>query len=185
MDGAVGHGAVESGNHRAVAQDHLALQGFIGFLLIDGAVHIEFHPVRGVNELEAQVVRHQLGGQVLAPADQLLLGDLLGIDAVLEQLQVHLNGQGQAQLIPDVDVAVGNGIKNGGAVHTVLDMGIAQVQQVRQLVVAAVSLAGGRNHHHLTLGVRHQDIPHLAVLTGIRHGAAAEFHYFHWSFLSI
>ena len=159
-----------------------AVQRLIGLLLVDGAVHVELHPVRGVHELEAQVRRHQLGGKILAPADQLLLGDGFGINAFFQLRQLDLNGQVKPQVVPDVNVPVGNEIKNGRAVHAVLNVGVAQIQKVRQLMILAKPLAGGGHNHHPPVRIGHEDVPHLPVLARVRHGAAAEFYYFHLVF---
>ena len=102
VDGAVGHGAVESGDHRAVAKQHLIAQCLVGYLPVHSAVHVEHYPVCRVHELEAQVGRHQLGGEILAPADQLLLGHFLRVDALFQSLQLRLQCQIKPQLIPDV-----------------------------------------------------------------------------------
>ena len=154
-------------------------QSGIGFFLIHGAVQVEFHPVGSVHKLEAQVGRHQLGGEIFAPADQFIPGNGFGIQPLLQFQQLRFQLQGQPQLIPDIQVAGGNQIKNGAAIHTIFHMGVAQVQQVRQLVVTAETLACGRYNDDFALRVCHQDIPHLAVLTGIGHGGAAEFDNFH------
>ena len=185
MDGAVGHGAVESGDHRAVAKQHLIAQRLVGHLPVHGAVHVEHYPVCRVHELEAEVGRHQFGGEILAPADQLLLGHVLRVDALFQSLQLRLQRQVKPQLIPDVQIAGRDHVKNAAAVHAVLDMGIAQIEKVGQLMVIAEPLARGGDHHDPALRVGQKDIPYLAVLAGIRHGAAAEFDYFHFLFLSV
>ena len=160
-------------------------QGRIGLLLVNGSVHIELDPIRAVHKLEAQVCRHQLGGVILAPADQLILADLLGIDALFQlqklRLQIHI----QPQLVLDIQIPGGDHVKYPAAVHTVLDVGIAKVQQVCDLVIPGKPLTCGGHHHDLALGVRHQNVPYLPVLTGIRHGGAAEFYYFHSLFPSL
>ena len=47
-------------------------------------------------------------------------------------------------------------------------------------MVIAEPLARGGDHHGPALRVGQKNIPYLAVLAGIRHGAAAEFDYFHF-----
>ena len=89
-DLAVRHLAVEAGDHGAVTLE-MDVQRFVGGLLIHGAVETEPDPVRGINELEAQVGCHQLGGEIFAPADQLLPGDLLRVHALLQRLPLRLH----------------------------------------------------------------------------------------------
>ena len=180
MDGTVGHGAVEAGDHRAVAQQNLVAQCLVGRFPIYGAVHVEHHPVSRVHELEAKISRHQLGGEILAPADQLLLGHVLRVDALFQSVQLRLQCQIKPQLIPDIQVTGGDHVKNAAAIHAVLDVGIAQIEKVGQLMVIAEPFACGGDHHDPSLRVGQKDIPYLAVLAGIRHGAAAEFDYFHF-----
>ena len=52
-DGAVGHGAVEAGDHDALALHHGAQSG-VGSLLVDRAVDVELDPVSSVHKLETQ-----------------------------------------------------------------------------------------------------------------------------------
>ena len=181
---AVGHLAVEAGDHGPCALDQ-GFQGGVAGLLVNGAVEIEADPVGGVNELIAQICRHQLGGEVFAPAGQLVLGDLLGIDAVFQHGKFRFQIDLQAQLIPDAGVAGNDHVVNLGAVHTVLGVGMAQVQKVRNFVVLGKTLACGGDHHHLPVRVRLNDIANLAVLPGICHGTAAKFDYFHVLVLSL
>ena len=51
-DAPVGHEAVEAGDHRAQATN-LPPEGLVGGFLVHGAVKIELHPVRRIDELEA------------------------------------------------------------------------------------------------------------------------------------
>jgi hypothetical protein len=61
---------------------------------------------------------------------------------------------------------------------------MAQIQKIRQLVVIFKTFAGGGNNNDLPLRVCQQNIPDLALLAGISHGAAAEFYNFHIGSLS-
>ena len=177
-DLAVGHPAVEAGNDHAEALVPL-FQQLIGGALVHGAVVFEAHPVRRVHESEAQIGGHQPGGEIFAPAGQLILADHLAVQPAFQGGELGFQIQLDAQLIPDLQIAGADHLKNIGAVHPILGVGVAQVEQIGDLVVAAEALARRGHDHHPPLRVGQQDIPHLAVLIGIRHGASAEFHNFH------
>ena len=78
-------------------------------------------------------------------------------------------------------LVVGRGLLDGGqdlvSRHPVCQMGVAQIQQIRQLMVPGIPLAGGGDHHHTAVGVGQDDVPDLFELTGSRHGGAPEFDY--------
>ena len=136
-------------------------------------------PVRRVDELEAQEVRHEPGGEILAPGGQLILGDGLLVQLGLQGRKLRLQVDGKAQVTDDLPVPGGDHLKDAGAVHPVLGVGKAQIQQVRDLVVLLVPLAGSGDDDHPPLRIRQQYIPDLSVLARVRHGGAAEFDYFH------
>ena len=174
LDVAVGHQAVEAGDHGTVAPVEV-LQRRIGLFLVHGAVEIEPDPVSRIDEVEAQEACHQLGGEILAPADQFILGYGLGIDALFQRFEFCIQIQINVQLLPDLQIPGSDHLKNTGAVHAVLGMGKAQVQKVGDFVVIFEPLAGGGDHHHLAVGIGQDDIADLAVLARIGHGRAAEF----------
>ena len=170
--------AVEAGDHHAGAA-HQDPQGLIAALLVHGAVEAEMDPVRRVDELETQEVRHEPGGEILAPGGQLILGDGFLVQLGLQGRKLRLQVDGKAQVTDDLPVPGGDHLEDAGAVHTVLGVGEAQIQQVRDLVVLLVPLAGSGDDDHPPLRIRQQYIPDLSVLARVRHGGAAEFDYFH------
>ena len=184
FDFAVGQLAVEAGNHHAGA-GHQHPQGFVAGFLVHAAVKAELDPVRRVNELEAQKIRHEPGGEIFAPAGQFVLGDGFVVQLGLQGGKFRLQIDGQVQIPGDFPVAGGDHFKNAGAVHTVLGVGIAQIQKIRDFVVLLVALAGGGYDHHPAVRVSQQNVPDFPVLARVRHGGAAEFDYFHVVYLSL
>ena len=178
LDLAIGQLAIEAGNDDADAV-YLIAQGLIAALLIHGAVKAEVDPVSGVHELKAQIIRHKPGREIFAPAGQFVLGDGFVVQLGLQSGKLRFQIDGEIQIPGNLPIPGGNHFKNPGAVHAVLGVGIAQVQQIRDLVVLLTPLSGGGDHNNLPLRVRQKDIPDLPILPGIRHGGAAEFDYFH------
>ena len=85
--------AVEAGDHHAGAA-HQDPQSLIAALLVHGAVEAEMDPVRCVDELEAQEIRHEPGGEILAPGGQLILGDGLLVQLGLQGRKLRLQVDG-------------------------------------------------------------------------------------------
>ena len=101
LDPAVGHHAVEAGNHRAVALVQSSQSG-IGSLLVHGGVELKLDPVGRVNEVKAQEACHQLGGEIFAPADQLILRNGLGVQPLLQCGKLGFQIQIDVQFVPDL-----------------------------------------------------------------------------------
>ena len=175
VDGAVGQHAVEAGDHHTPPGG--AAQRLIACLLVHSAVHAEAEPQAAVQKVEAQIVRHNAGGEVFAPAHQLVSGNAL-VHPPAQGVEFLLQRRGQPQLIPYLQVAAANHVKDPVAADAVLQMCVAQVQQVGDLVILLKTLAGGTDHHHAAAGVALHDGAHLLQLVGVRHGGAAEFQHF-------
>ena len=183
VNGAVGHHTVEAGGHNALADPAQLLQGGIGLLRIHGAVQIELHPVGSVHKLEIQICGHQLGGVIFTAADQLFTGHCLLVDALLQLGKIGFQIQINTQLVTDLAVAGYDHIVNQIAGNTVLGVGVAQIQQVCDLVVILEALAGSGDDHNAAAGVGQDNVLDFPVLARIRHGGATEFCYFHISYL--
>ena len=175
-DLAVGHEAVEAGNHDAPVF-HQGAQSRIGFLLIHGAVIVEVEPSGGIDKVEAQIVCHQTGGKILAAGNQLLAGNA-GLHFFLQPIEIRFQIGAQTELIADLKVTAADGLKNAVIFDAVLHMSEAQIQQVGDFVVIGKALAGRRNHHNAAGRIGTDDIADFPVLGSIRHGGAAEFQSF-------
>ena len=182
VDAAVGHGPVESRNDHPPARRGTA-QVLIAGLLVYRAVQLELQPQGAVQKIKAQIVRHQLRREVLAAGYQ-----LIGADAL-----VHLLPQGgklrlqrglQPQRVADGHIAGADHVIDTVAADAVLQVCVAQIQQVRDLVVVLVPLTGGTDHHHAAAVVSPHNVPYLGELFFVRHGRAAEFQYFQHIFAS-
>ena len=176
VDAAVGHGPVESRNDHPPARRGTA-QVLIAGLLVYRAVQLELQPQGAVQKIKAQIVRHQLRREVLAAGYQ-----LIGADAL-----VHLLPQGgklrlqrglQPQRVADGHIAGADHVIDTVAADAVLQMCVAQIQQVRDLVIVLIALACGAHDDDAAALVRGDDGADLFKLCGVRHGRSAEFQNF-------
>ena len=140
---AVRHQAIEARNDDALVPGQRAQRG-IGFLLIDGAVIVEKQPLRGVHERKAEVIGHKQRGKVLAARDELIAGNAL-LHLTAQTVEHALEIDPQAKLAVNVAVALANHLINAVARHAVLQVRIAQIQQIGDLIVARAALARRRN----------------------------------------
>ena len=175
LDAAVGHGPVEAGDHHPAAGGGAA-QGLVAGGLIHGAVQPEAEPADAVQKIVAQIVRHEAGGEVLAPAHQLVLTDAT-VHLLPQGGELRLQRCGQVQLVPDGEIAAADHVEHSVTADAILQVGVAQIQQVRQFVVVPTALSGGADHHHTAAGVRVHNGLHLGKLMGVGHRGAAEFQY--------
>ena len=176
VDAAVGQHAVEAGDDHPAAGGR-PLQGLIADLLIHGAVHAEVQPHGAVQKIKAQIVGHEPRREVFAPAHQLVGGDAL-VHLLAQGVELLLQRGGQSQLVPDLQIAAAHHVEHRVAAAAVLQVGVAQIQQVGDLMVVLEPLTGGADHHHAAAGVGLHNGAHLAELLGVRHGRTAEFQHF-------
>ena len=94
LDLAIGQLTVESGDHHTNAV-HLIAQSLVAGLLVHGAVEAELDPVCRIHEFEAQIVCHKPGGEVFAPAGQLVLGYGLIVQLGLQVRKLRLQIDGE------------------------------------------------------------------------------------------
>ena len=176
VDAAVGHDAVEAGDDHPAAGGRPA-EVLVALVLIYRAVQPELQPQGAVQKVKAQVVSHEPGGKILAPGHQ-----LIGADALFhfgaERVELLLQRSGQMQGVPDLQIAAADHIEHAVAADAVLQVGVAQVQQVGDLMVVLEPLAGSTDHHHAAAGVSLHDGADLCELGLVRHGRAAEFQHF-------
>ena len=83
----------------------------------------------------------------------------------------------QSQLILDLQEPVLDHGKYAVIGDPIFQVGMAQIQQVRDLVILREPLAGGGDHYHDPSAVRLYDILHLLELTGICQGATTKLGY--------
>ena len=162
-DLAVGRHAVKAGDDDAAAVGQ-ALQ----------RVELEAHPQLRVQKRVAEVVRHEQGGEIFAARHELLLRDAAA-QLLAQHGELGLNVDVQAALVADGDVAIGDHLEDGVAAHAVLQVRVAQVQEIGELVVVRAALAGSGHDDHLPCGVGAHDVAHFFKLFGVRHRRAAEF----------
>ena len=183
MDAAVRHGSVKAGDHHAAARCGAA-QILVADVLIHRAVQPELQPQGAVQKIIAQIIRHQPRGKVLAAGYQLVGADPL-VHPRPQGVELLLQRGLQPQRITDGHIAGADHLIDGVAADAVLQMGVTQIQQVCDLMVVLVPLAGGADHHHAAAVVRPHNVPHLGELFLVRHGRAAEFQYFQHIFASL
>lgn len=172
-DLAVGRHAVKAGDDNAAPVGQPPERG-VGRLLVDRAVKLKAHPQLRVQKRVAEVVRHEQGGEIFAARHELLFRDA-GAHLPAQHVELGLDIDVQAAFVADGDVAIADHLKDGVAVHAVLQVRVAQVQQVCELVVVRAALAGGGHDDHLPRGVGAHDVAYFFKLFGVRHRRAAEF----------
>ena len=176
MDAAVGHHAVEPGDDHPAPGGRTA-EALVALLLVHRAVQPELQPQGAVQEIEAQIVGHEPGGEVFAPGHQLIGADAL-VHLGAQVVKFPLQRGGQAQRVPYLQIPAANHVEHAVAADAVLQVRVAQVQQVGDLMVVLEPLAGGADHHHPAAGVCLHDGAHLGELGLVRHGRTAEFQHF-------
>ena len=172
-DVAVRSETVEAGNYD-FSPLRKPLQRSIGKLLIDGAVHAEPQPFGGVHKIEAQIIGHQPGGEILAARGQSVLGNIV-LQAVPDPRKLRFQIGRKAQIVPDLQIAGADHREYGVAGDPVAHMGMAEVEQIGDFVVLRHPLAGGGDDDDGTRRVCLHDGLDLCILRGARHGAAAKF----------
>ena len=158
-DLAVGRHAVKAGDDNAAPVGQPPERG-VGRLLVDRAVKLKAHPQLRVQKRVAEVVRHEQGGEIFAARHELLFRDA-GAHLPAQHVELGLDIDVQATFVADGDVAIADHLKDGVAVHAVLQVRVAQVQQVCELVVVRAALAGGGHDDHLPRGVGAHDVAHF------------------------
>ena len=174
---AVRHGAIEAGNHYPLAVCRLA-QGLIAGLLIHSAVKLELQPQRRVQKGIAQILRHQPGGEVLTPGGQILLIRLAGAHPLPQGIELSIQVQSQPAVIGDLLIPLADQGKDLLAADAVFQVGAAQIQQIRDLMILLIPFTGGGHHDDAAGRIAFHNGLHFGKLHGIRHGGAAEFCYF-------
>ena len=174
---AVRHGAVETGDHHPLAVRRLA-QGLIAGLLIHGAVKLELQPQGRVQKGIAQILRHQPGGEVLPPGGQILLIRLAGAHPLPQGVKLPVQVQSQPAVIGDLLIPLADQGKDLLTADAVFQVGAAQIQQIRDLMILLIPFTGGGHHDDAAGRIAFHNGLHFGKLHGIRHGGAAEFCYF-------
>ena len=169
---ALGGGAVEARQHEAALAHHEVVDAVAGTLHVECAVVVEAHVVGRVGKRKAQVLAHELGGEVLASAHDVLGG--VALDAGRELVELLCHGIGEAELGLDAHEALLDVLEKGRAVNVVGAVRVDEVEQVGDLVVLGVALAGGRDHHEATRVVGLDDALDLLELAGVGDARAAE-----------
>ena len=172
-DLAVGRHAVKAGDDDAAPLGQ-PLQRGVGRLLVDRAVKAEAHPQLRVEKRVAEVVRHEQGGEIFAARHELLLRDAAA-QLLAQHVKLGLNVDAQPARVADGDVALADHLKDALAAHAVLQMRVAEVEEVCELVVVRVALSGSGHDDDPARGVGAHDVAHLFKLLGVRHRRAAEF----------
>ena len=174
---AIGHGTVEAGDHHPLAVRCLP-QRLIAGILIHSAVKLEPQPQRRVQEGIAQILRHQPGGEILAPGGQILLVRLAGGHPLPQGVELPVQVQVQAAVVGDLLIPPADQGEDLLAADAVFQVGAAQIKKVGDLVIVLVPFAGGGHHDNAAGIVTLHNGLDLGKLHGIGHGGAAEFCYF-------
>ena len=133
---------------------------------------MEDDDVSSIDELEAQVLGHDVRREPLAARDD-VLGRVL-LDVLGEGLELLGHGPGDPQLVRDVDEALLDVGEQRGAVDVVLNVGVDEKEQVGNLVVAVKAPSDGGDHDELAVGIGVDDCLDLLELLGGCDAGAAE-----------
>ena len=146
LDLALTRRAVEAGHNKAALLAVL-LHQLGGAIHAERTVMMERHNRRGVQERQAQVLRHQASGEVLATAHELLGRVAARAGALGKGRELLADGIGKLQLVSNIKIALANVLEQLLARHVILNVRVNQVEQVGHLGVALKAAAAGGNHH--------------------------------------
>ena len=176
LDLAGGQAAVKAGDQDlSVGREGLGDRA-VGPVAVDLAVVAEEYAVRRVDEAIAQILGHQTGREILAAGDQLIHARVAAQTGG-ELFHLSLRVEAQAQLRADLGKALLDRLQDVVAGHAVAQMCVAQIQQIRQLVVAGAALARRGHDHDAARRVRFYYIFDFSELFRSRDRGAAEFRY--------
>ena len=137
---------------------------------------MENDAVGRVHELPAQIIRHEDGAEIFAPAGAPVLALAAG-DALFHFVQAGVNIHLQVEALGDGQIAVpdpGEGLRNGLPFGSEV---IAGIKQVGYLIVFPEALSGRAGNQVTARGLQLQDAAHLTELFVIRQGTAAKLCY--------
>ena len=146
LDLALTRRAVETGHNKAALLTVL-LHQLGGAIHAERTVMMERHNRRGVQERQAQVLRHQASGEILATAHELLGRVVARAGALGKGRELLADGIGELQLVSDIKIALANVLEQLLTRHVILNVRVNQVEQVGHLGVALKAAAAGGNHH--------------------------------------
>ena len=146
LDLALTRRAVETGHNKAALLTVL-LHQLGGTIHAERTVVMERHNRRGVQERQAQVLRHQASGEVLATAHELLGRVAARAGALGKGRELLADGIGELQLVSDIKIALADVLEQLLTRHVILNVRVNQVEQVGHLGVALKAAAAGGNHH--------------------------------------
>ena len=173
---AVGLGAIEAGHYGGLAVRKGGGHQGLGGLAVEIALFVKAHGLRRVQEPPAQIVRQEHAVEILAPA-----GAVVGAFAPANARAYLVQGRGdvrlQVQRMGNVHIPGADFIKGCAIVLACGGLPVAQVEQIRHLVVLREASAGGRGHHILPGRLHVQDALHLGKLACVRKRAAAKLRY--------
>ena len=176
MDLAVRQRAVEPRRHDLPPVGERAQRG-IGRSRAHAARRVEQQPVFRVDEVEAQQVRHQPRREIFAPRDD-PVPRRAAVHGGVDRLELRLDGQRQRAAVADLAVAVGDSAPQVPAAHLILQVRMAEIQKIRDLMVGRVPPARGRHHDHPPRRVGQHDLAHARKARAVAQRRAAEFGHF-------
>ena len=143
---------------------------------VDQAVAANDHAFRRLDKLGAQPCRQQQAREML-PARCRKVRAHACRELRPKVLQVLVHHRLHAQLLLNRRKTLGHLGKWRGEIGVHTRRMMAEIQQVRDLGICAVALAGSRGHNDAATGIRLDNRPHLAQLCRARQAGTAEFTY--------
>ena len=135
---------------------------------------VEGNDVGGVEERQAQVFGHQLGGEVLAAAHELLSREFPGTSPLGKGRKFLVNGIVEPKLFGDIEIALADIFEQVVARHVVAHVRGHKIQQVGDLGIGLVTAPASGNHHETAGRIGVDDLLDLAEMLGVGYRRASE-----------
>ena len=165
--------AVETGHDGGLAVLQQGGELFLGLPVVEGAVVMEDDTVGGVHKLPAQVISHENGAEVFAPAGAPVPVLAFG-DALFHFIQPGGDIHFQMEALGDGKITVPDAGERFGDRFAFGSEGVAGIEQVCHFIVVLEALSGRTGDEITAGGFQLQDAAHLAELFIIGQRAAAE-----------
>ena len=169
--------SVKARDHSVLMSGKLLRQGFLRVVEEQSALLVEQDQACCVDKIIAQKSRRQLCRQIFPAACDVVCGAaLLHLihDLIEAALQIDVN----VQIHLHREVPVCHDLEHLLIGQILIHMGLAQIQQIRHLVIGLKTLARRRNDHVSAFRVCQNDLLRLGELDAVRDGRSAKFQYF-------
>ena len=173
---AIRHDAVKAGNdHAAILCD--AAKRFVRMFPVNLAIEGKLEPLGSIEEIEAEVFRHEAGSKILPAGDQFILADAL-LHFLVEGRKLLIDIRGEAAIGRNGAVALRHHAEDAFGTDAVLQMCVAEIEKIGNFVVGRKALAGCGNNHNPAGRIRRDNLADFFELGRIGQGGTAEFNYF-------